>query len=194
MSETTLRQRMIDRYSPLFWTKIVPLTRHLPPKLLARFSKGLDAEAFAKLVAQASDEQIAEAMQGPLRTVMLDEIVNRMEEEFVPDRAAEVDAVFQFNILGSPTGQPDVYQIKVKDKQCQAAKGKKFEPTVSVEVDAADFIKMTAGQVKGMQLYLGGKLKMDGAMMLLTRLENMFNIPDPGKSTPAKPSGAMAGA
>jgi hypothetical protein len=31
-------------------------------------------------------------------------------------------------------------------------------------------------------------------MMLLTRLENMFNIPDPGKSSPAKPSGAMAGA
>jgi putative sterol carrier protein len=186
MSDQTLMQRLTDRFSKHFWTRIVPLANHLPPKLLARFSGGMDPASFAKLIAQADDQQLEQAMQGPLRTVMLDEIVNRMQDEFVPERANEVDAVFQFNITGGPTGKPDVYQLKVRDNQCATSKGAPEEASVSVEIDAVNFLKMTSGQEKGMNMYLSGRLKMDGAMMLLTRLESMFNIPE----TPAPAASA----
>ncbi len=185
MSDQTLMQRLTDRFSKHFWTKIVPLTKYVPPKVLARFSGSMDPDRFAQLVAQANDEQLELAMQGPLRTVMLDEIVNRMQDEFVPERANEVDAVFQFNITGAPSGKPDVYQIKVRDNKCSTSKGTPEEATVSVEIDAVNFLRMATGLEKGMNMYLSGKLKMDGAMMLLTRLESMFNIPEAAPATGA---------
>ena len=47
----------------------------------------LSAEDFAALVSQASDDQLAEIMEGPQREVALREIFARMAEHFDPARA-----------------------------------------------------------------------------------------------------------
>lgn len=182
MSELTLRQRLFARYSKHFWTKIVPITNRMSPKMIARFAGSMGADEFAQIVAQASDEQLETAMQGRLREVMLDEIVSRMEDEFAPERADDLEAVIQFDLEGRPDGGADSYQITITNNTCATTKGTPVKPTVTVTLGAADFLKMTTGVVNGVNLYLTGKLKMDGAMMLLTRLTTVFNIPTPDNS------------
>lgn len=179
MSERTLRQRFFARYSKHFWTTLVPIANRMSPKLLSRFAGGLGPDEFAQIVSQATDEQLEEAMQGKMRGVMLDEIVDRMEDEFQPERADNLDVVIQFNITGLPDGGHDTYQLVIRDNTCATSKGASAEPSVTVIVDAVNFLKMTSGVVTGVDLYLGGQLKMDGAMMMLTRLTSIFNIPTP---------------
>ncbi len=179
MSELTLRQRFFARYSKHFWTTVVPIANRMSPKMLSRFAGGLGPDEFAQIIAQASDEQLESAMQGKMRAVMLDEIVNRMEDEFQPERAEGLNAVIQFDITGRPDGGHDSYQLVLDEMTCATSKGVSAEPSVTVVVDAVSFLKMTSGVVTGVSLYLGGQLKMDGAMMMLTRLTSIFNIPTP---------------
>lgn len=177
----TLLERIAARNATQIWGPFLPVANHLPPALLARFAKLLSPEDFARGVAAASDEQLAAAMATKLRDVVLAEVVRRMQDEFIPSRASDLDAVIQFKIGGRPDGGSDVFQLRIADSRCSSAAGQAFtaEPTSNIELDAVDFLKLATGIVSGVDLYLSGKLKWDGGMMMLTRLTRMFNIPEP---------------
>ncbi len=180
----TIAQRLVPKsltayFAKQMWGPMMPMASRLSPKLLAKFSALMDTDDFAAAVAATSDENLAAGMQGPLREVVLNEIVNRMKTEFVSSRAKDLDAIIQFEVTGRPDGGTDIYQVRIKDAKCEVAQGAGFEgaPASVIVVDAVDFLKMAVGVVSGIDLYLGGKLKWDGGLMMLTRLTRMFNIP-----------------
>lgn len=180
----TVMQRVVPKsltayFAKQMWGPMMPLASRLSPKLLAKFSALMDTEDFASAVSQTTDEKLAVAMQSPLRDVVLDEIISRMKDEFMPSRASDLNAVIQFEITGRPDGGSDIYQVRVKDSSCETTKGIGFEdaPTSVIVMDAVHFLKMAVGVISGIDLYLDGKLKWDGGLMMLTRLTRMFNIP-----------------
>ena len=59
-------------------------------------------EQFAELIATASNDQLSELIQGPLRKQVLDEIFGRMAEHVEPAQIAGLDAVVHFKILDRP--------------------------------------------------------------------------------------------
>ena len=136
----------------------------------------LSAEDFAALVSQASDEQLAEIMEGPQRDVALREIFARMAEHFDPARA-KGDSVVHFKIVGRPDGGSDDFEVIVRDGKCEVSEDLASEPRVTLKVEPVPFLKLISGQASGPELFMSGKLKIEGDLMFAPQIATMFRIP-----------------
>jgi putative sterol carrier protein len=137
-------------------------------------------EDFAKLVASASDGMLAEIVNGPQRKPVLDEIFSRMADHVEPEKARGTDAVVHFKILDRPEelgGGYDHYEVVFENGNCTASDKPANDPKVTIKVGAADFLKLAASKASGPTLFMTGKLKLQGDVMLASRLTGFFRIP-----------------
>jgi putative sterol carrier protein len=140
----------------------------------------VDAEDFARLIAGASDQVIAQVVNGPQRKRVLDEIFSRMAEHVEPEKARGTDAVVHFKILDRPEelgGGYDHYEVVFEDGGCSASDEPEREPNLTIRVGGVDFLKLTASKAFGPTLFMTGKLKLEGDLMLASRLTGFFRIP-----------------
>ena len=139
-----------------------------------------DPQQFAELIATASDEQLSELIHGPLRKQVLDEIFGRMADHVEPAQIAGLDAVVHFKILDRPEDQGggyDHYEVIFADGACSASDSPEREPKVTIKVGGVDFLKLAANKASGPVLFMTGKLKLEGDVMLASRLTSFFRIP-----------------
>lgn len=135
-------------------------------------------EQFAELVAQASDEQLAEGM-AVNREPLLDEIFSRWPDQFRPERAAGVAAVVEWQVTDDDGGH-DQWQITVADGSCSVVRDGQAEPDVTFRVDPVDLVKLLAGVEAGPKLFVFGRLKIRGNLMLAARFQGFFEQPGEG--------------
>src|ERR687891_2216080 len=93
-------------------------------------------EDFAKLIAGATDEQIAEGVNGPQRKQILDEIFGRMAEHVEPSQLGDTEAVVHFKILDRPEDQGggyDHYEVAFKEGTCTVTDEPKQDPKVTIK-------------------------------------------------------------
>ncbi len=143
-------------------------------------TSAVDPDDFVKLIAGASDEVIAEIVNGPQRKRVLDEIFGRMADHVDPEKARGTDAVVHFKILDRPEelgGGYDHYEVIFEDGSGRASDRPEREPNVTLKVGALDFLKLAAGEASGPTLFMTGKLKIQGDVMLASRLTGFFRIP-----------------
>jgi putative sterol carrier protein len=138
---------------------------------------GVTAEQFAAMVAEASDEQLAEVMNGPQRETALREIFNRMADHLDPQKARAQDAVVHFLITGRPNGGEDRFQVVVKDGTCTVSEDLTEEPRVTLRVEPVSFLKLVSNRVSGPELFMSGKLKIEGDLMFAPQMATLFRIP-----------------
>jgi putative sterol carrier protein len=143
-----------------------------PPDLTS-----VSAEDFAALVASSSDEQLEEAMSGPQRENALREIFARMVEHLDPNKAKGHDAVVHFQILGRPDGGYDEFEVVVKDGKCEVTQTPTEEPRVTLKVEPVAFLKLITSQKSGPELFMTGKLKIEGDLMFAPQIASLFRIP-----------------
>ena len=139
-------------------------------------------DQFASLVTEATDEQLAEGM-ATNRELILSEIFTRMPEQFDPAKAPDVNAVVEWQITDGPEGRTDRWQLTIKDGACTCAEGGDAEPDVTFTVAPVDFVKLIAGAESGPKMFVFGKLKIRGNLMLAARVQGFFRMP--GASSPA---------
>jgi putative sterol carrier protein len=137
------------------------------------------AEDFAALVASSSDDQLEEAMSGPQRETALREIFARMAEHLDPNKAKGHDAVVHFQILGRPDGGYDEFEVVVKDGKCEVTQTPTEEPRVTLKVEPVAFLKLITSQKSGPELFMTGKLKIEGDLMFAPQIASLFRIPTP---------------
>jgi putative sterol carrier protein len=140
----------------------------------------VDPAEFAKLIAESSDVVIAEIVNGEQRKRVLDEIFSRMADHVEPERARGTDAVVHFKLLDRPEelgGGYDHYEVVFEGGRCTASDQPEREPNVTIKVGAVDFLKLAAGKASGPTLFMTGKLKLEGDVMLASRLTGFFRIP-----------------
>jgi putative sterol carrier protein len=137
----------------------------------------LSAEDFASLVATASDQQLEEAMSGPQREEALREIFDRMAEHLDPNKARGQDAVVHFQILGRPNGGYDEFEVIVRDGKCEVTQTPSEEPRVTLKVEPVAFLKLITNQKSGPELFMTGKLKIEGDLMFAPQIASLFRIP-----------------
>jgi putative sterol carrier protein len=160
---------------------------------------GIDASAvdpaeFARSVAQTPDEQLAEGMRGEYRETILDGIFKGMEDHFDPERARDVDAVIDWKILDRPGGGNDHYQVAIKDGTCTVSKEPKLPARLTFTVGPVDFLKLVTGNASGPQMFMFGKLKIEGDLMFAARVQDLFRLPEgvtppPAGEAPPQPGG-----
>ncbi len=137
-------------------------------------------ENFVALMSGVTDEQLAEMMNSEMRTQVLDEIFGRMAEHVDPAGAKDTNAVIHFKILDKPEDQGggyDHYEIVFKDGACSLSEKPEADPNVTIKVDPVNFLKLASNQASGPTLFMTGKLKLEGDLMLASRLMGFFKIP-----------------
>jgi putative sterol carrier protein len=140
--------------------------------------KDIDATQLSKLVASASDEQLAEAMSNPEnRKTTLDEIFRRMAEHVEPSKAKGNDAVVHFKILDRPGGGEDAYEVVLEDGACTASDSPSREPRVTFKIGPVEFLRLVSGNANGPMLFMSGKLKIEGDLMFASTMTSLFRIP-----------------
>ena len=139
-------------------------------------SAPLPPEAFAELVRQADDAQLEAGLQAN-RDVILGEVFRQMPAHLDTEAAAGIDAVVEWRIGGREDGGQDVWQLAIRDGRAEVAAGEAAEPTVSFAIGALDFMKLVAGAEDGPRLFLFGRLKVTGDLVLGVQMPALFRLP-----------------
>jgi putative sterol carrier protein len=102
----------------------------------------------------------------------LDEIFQGMQERFQPDKASGVDATIQWQIADGGEDKP--YAVTIKDGSFSWEHGQAESPAVTLSTDSESFVAMMTGQAQGAALYMAGKLRIQGDLMLAQRMSQFF--------------------
>ena len=138
----------------------------------------IDANELAKNMSQATDEQLAELMAGPMRGQILAEIFRRMAEHFRADTARDTDAVIHWRIGGREDEEHDRFETVIANGKCEAHEGYEHdEARVTFTVGGADFLRLVTGNAAGPMLFMSGKLKIKGDLMFAASAASLFTIP-----------------
>jgi putative sterol carrier protein len=121
---------------------------------------------------EGSDDEVVGKIRAAGTGHVLDTVFAGMQERFQPERAAGVDAQVQWVV--SDAGEEHPYVLTLKDGTCRAEPGRTESPRVTLAADLASFTKLMAGKVPGPALYMGGKLQIQGDLMLAQRMTTFF--------------------
>jgi putative sterol carrier protein len=138
-----------------------------------------DADQLAGMVAEISDEQLADGLGDPqARATVLGEVFRRMAEHVEHDRIADLDAIVHFRITDAPGGGVDVYEVAIEDGACEVrTEATTEEPKVSFEIDPVSFLRLVTGAESGPAMFMTGRIKIKGDLMFASRMTSFFRIP-----------------
>ena len=138
----------------------------------------VDPAEFARNIAAATDEQLAEGMAGPLRDQILDEIFGRMAQHFRAEKAPPGESVLHWRIGGRTDGGHDEFETVIANGLCEAHRGARHDDArVTFTIGGPDFLRLVTGNVAGPQRFMTGKLKIEGDLMFAASTASLFEIP-----------------
>lgn len=100
------------------------------------------------------------------------EVFDAMPERFMPERAKGVDAIIQFKLSGENSGE---WYLHVVDGTCSVTEGTHEDPKVTIAMSDSDFVDLISGKANGIQLFMMGKIKVEGDLMLAQAMMNWFD-------------------
>lgn len=102
----------------------------------------------------------------------LKEIFEQMPQAFIPEKAAGVNATIQLNLSGEGGGS---WYINIADDQLSTEQGQASSPELTLDMAADDYIALTQGQADPMNLFMAGRILLQGDMSLAMKFQEMFN-------------------
>jgi putative sterol carrier protein len=102
------------------------------------------------------------------------EVFEAMPARFNPEAATGMDEAFQYCITGEGGGD---YNVSIKDGACTVSEGIHDKPSVALTLAVEDFLGLISGKTSGMQLFMSGKVKVTGNVMLAQKMQTLFDNP-----------------
>ena len=101
------------------------------------------------------------------------EIFNEMQKRMDanPAKLAGMKAVFQFDISGA---DPGIYSVAIADGKAAVSEGTSASSNITITMASNDFADMVEGKLDGITAFMGGKLKVEGDMMLAMQLQSLL--------------------
>ena len=96
---------------------------------------------------------------------------DEMPGTFLPGAAAGVDEVYQFDITGEGGGK---WYAQVKDGQCLVAEGEHEQPSLTINMNAADYLDLVEGRLHGQTAFMTRKMKLKGSMLHAIKMNQIF--------------------
>ncbi|MDQ3952378.1 MAG: SCP2 sterol-binding domain-containing protein [Actinomycetota bacterium] len=131
-----------------------------------------DPAVLAEAIKDLDDEALAEQVRGIGTDEVLRAIFSGMEEAFVPERAAGVDSTIQYDI--STEDGTKTWSVSFAGGTCTTAEGPATNPRLTLQIGVIDFIRLIFGQAEGPQLFMTGKIKLQGDMMFAMQMQGFF--------------------
>jgi putative sterol carrier protein len=99
------------------------------------------------------------------------EYFDTLGSRFQAQAARGVHAIFQFELAGSGGG---TFAVKIDDGAFTVTPAADSSPTVTLKMDAEQYIKMVNGKINGHWAVLSGKLKVAGDMVMAVKMQSIF--------------------
>jgi putative sterol carrier protein len=147
-------------------------------------SPPIDPAEYAAMVRDASDAQLAAGLRIN-RDLILDQVFAQMAEHLDPAAAAEADAVVEWRIGERAHGGDDRYQLAITNGVCTVARDGEEEPTVVYSIGPVEFLRLVTGNASGPDLFMTGRLRIEGDLMLAAMVQSWFTVPGPPASAEA---------
>lgn len=129
----------------------------------------------AEMVKSTNDDQLREAIRLVGVDTALTRIFGEMQERFKPGAASGTQADVVFAI----TDQDEVfpYHVKIDGGTCRTGAGELDDPRVRLQMQLPVFLKLITNNLSGPMAFMSGKLKIEGDLMLASRLMGFFEAP-----------------
>jgi predicted lipid carrier protein YhbT len=138
---------------------------------------GIDADAVAAVVRDLSDRDLRDRMSGGVRDVILGEIFARFADHLRPDRTATTTAAIAWRITGREDKGADEYVTLIDQGSVSLVAPGSTEPRVSIQVAAADFLRLVTGNANPAMLFMRRRISVRGDLGFAAQLTGMFHIP-----------------
>ena len=99
------------------------------------------------------------------------EVFDGMRESFIADKAAGVNAIYQFKLSGPAGGD---WWIVVTGRTFRMGRGTIGRPDVTFESSDEDWVRLSNGTLGGVWAFLSGRLKIIGDQSLARKLHDIF--------------------
>jgi hypothetical protein len=137
----------------------------------------MQAAEFVALVRNTPDSEIAADFAGEHRGPLLDALFARFPHVFRPENAGGRNARINFRVTGGPGDSSDTYAVVVADGVCTVEKDPAAEPDLSLMLGPAEFLKLITGVGNPAMMFMTGKVKARGDLVLATGLAHWFEAP-----------------
>ena len=137
--------------------------QQVDPAQLAELVKGLSDEELQKQVADLGEDEV------------LKNIFAGMQDAFLPEKAKGVSSTIQYDVDTSDGTKQ--WSVKIEDGACVTSEGPAPDPRLTLKLGLVDFIRLILGQADGTQLFMSGKLKLQGDMMFAMQMQGFFERP-----------------
>ncbi|MFL5865866.1 MAG: SCP2 sterol-binding domain-containing protein [Thermoleophilaceae bacterium] len=129
---------------------------------------------FVRWVGRAPDKRLRRLMGGRIGARIIRVVKRAMRQRFNAERAGDLEAVVEFWVAGRRHGRSYNWQVVVEDGACQVTDELERDPDLTIEIDGVHFLKLVTANANGPALFLKGDLKLDGDLMLASRLPRLF--------------------
>ena len=90
---------------------------------------------------------------------------------FDPEEAKGWNTVIQYDITGEGGGK---YYLEIRDKRCRLFEGETKDYRLKISSDINDWFAITEGRLSGQKAFFSGKLKAEGNMADLFKMQSVF--------------------
>lgn len=136
----------------------------------------IDPAHYARLVASLSDEELAAGL-ATNRDLVLEQVFAQMPGFVRPEAIAEAELVVEWRILAEDPARYDRWQLSLERGTARVEREGAMEPSVTMTIAPVDFVRLVTGNADPGQLYLTGRLVIDGELMGAALLQSYFELP-----------------
>jgi hypothetical protein len=128
----------------------------------------IEPSDFAAMVRGASDEDLAAGLEAN-RELILAGVFEAMPAAFL----GGLEAVAEWRVDG------ERWQVRMAGAECAVERDGAAAPDVVYEIGGVDFLRLVAGHADGPQLFVSGRLRVEGDLVLAARMPALFRFPNP---------------
>ncbi len=105
--------------------------------------------------------------------VTIQDLMDRLADFFLPERAAGIQAVVQFELSGEQGGK---WIVRIGENSCQVAKGSAESADLIFQASAQDVLDIFYDRLEPMSAYMQGRLRLKGNMGLAYKIFGLFEL------------------
>jgi putative sterol carrier protein len=103
----------------------------------------------------------------------IQDLMDRMQASFIPERAAGIDTVVWFILSGEAGGD---WTVMIQNQECHINKGLNMTPKLTLSAAAQTILDIFMNKQDPMRAYMLGKLKVKGDISMAMKLAGLFKL------------------